>query len=468
MKNMWKEGITRYEDVILTAEMLNHEGVVIMREKITEEATPAEADNNTDTNKHFFRDKITQLLGSTLLAGSVMLGAACAIPLEKRVITPSTFIPGRLVTLTGEVMEGYKDTDMRKDLNVPLVIYNSVDGQGNNVVVNIHEDFRFGINTQAIKRLKEALDKDKYAIRVYGRTTWGKMAYDINGAKIEMINVDADTISLSKAGDLKLILQTDADPAALMGMINVPINVNPDISFGFQWPWNYGYGGMFSSMNWFAWISDWGAYGPCMSFWWGSMWQDWDGDGIPNYLDTYPYWNDMNGPPTKSTFENINAGLNLHNYMAAMKQEKNMMIPYEGARLHPDFVSIFTHNRQADAYRSEILSKQQDLIKRYNSQPANARIKNADSVLSIENIAKSMGVSMERLQATYNNPRVRTPGMIYERGYGISGRGGGEQSGGDNGGREGYAIPSAGSNTGVASTTASAPPTSGSEGHIKK
>jgi hypothetical protein len=410
-----------------------------------------------------------------LLAASITL-AGCAIPLEKRVITPSEFISGRLVTLTGEVTADYKDTNLRSDLNLPLVVYNSVDESGNNIMVNVHEDFRFGLNAQAIKRIKEAINKENCAIRVYGRTTYDNMIYDIDGLKKEVRNVDADLITLTEqTGKLILTLETDLDPIVTLmdpRTIMMPINVNPGISWGLNWPWNFGYGSMFRSLDWFAQISVWGYFGPCMSGWYGAMGQDWDGDGIPNYIDPYPYDptnSGLNGipsyPGSSVGYFNPYAGLNLHNYIAAMKGDSKMMIPEEGARLHPDFVNIFARNRQADEYRAQISVKRQALINEYNSKPATARIRNAEPIFSTENIAKSAGIRMSQLQKAYNNPQVRMPGLIFERGYGLSNQGAGARQGGG-GNVGGYAIPSAGS--GSASDAASSGSSgSSSGGHIK-
>jgi hypothetical protein len=409
-----------------------------------------------------------------LLAASMAL-AGCAISLEKRVITPNEFVSGRLVTLTGEVTAGYKDTNLRSDLNLPLVVYNSVDESGNNIMVNVHEDFRLGLNTQAIKKIKEAINKENCAIRVYGRTTYDNMTYDINGLKKEVRNVDADLITLTdQTGKLIQTLETDLDPVVALTdprTIMMPINTNPGLSWGLDWPWYFGYGSMFlRSMDWFAQISDWGYGGPCMSFC-AVMWQDSDGDGIPNFMDSYPYdpTNTGLGIPgygVNGGYFNTYAGLNLHNYIAAMKGDSKMMIPEEGARLHPDFVNIFTRNRQADEYRAQITAKKQALINEYNSKPENARIRNAEPIFSTENVAKSAGIRMSQLQKAYNDPQVRTPGMIYERGYGLSNQGAGaRQSGRGNVG--GYAIPSAGQSVGSASTgsrSASGTKSSGSSG----
>ena len=398
-----------------------------------------------------------------LLAGTMAL-AGCAIPLEKRVITPNEFVSGRLVTLTGEVMAGYKDANLRSDLNLPLVVYNSVDERGNNIMVNVHEDFRLGLNAQAITKIKEAVSKGNCALRVYGRTTYDNMVYDIDGVKKEVRNVDADFITLTdQTGKLIQTLKTDIDPiVALMDprTIMMPININPGISWGFDWGGYFGLGSLFSSTDWFAQIGVWGYFGPCMSWWGGAMGMDWDGDGIPNWMDPYPYdqtntgiYVGANGQPGNypEGYVNRYAGLNLHNYIAAMKGNSKMMIPEEGARLHPDFVSIFAHNRQADELRGQISAKRQALINEYNSKPAGARIRNAEPIFSTENVAKIAGIRMSQLQRTYNNPQVRTPGLVYERGYGLSNPGAGSRQGGNGG----YSIPHAGQPGASESGTAS-------------
>ncbi len=410
-----------------------------------------------------------------LLAGTMAL-AGCAIPLEKKIITPNEFVSGRLVTLTGEVMAGYKDTNLRSDLNLPLVIYNSVDENGNNIMVNVHEDFRLGLNAQAIKKIKEAVSKENCAIRVYGRTTYDNMTYDINGLKKEVRNIDADLITLTEqTGKLIQTLDTDIDPVvALMDprTIMTPININPGLSWGFTWPWYYGYNSMpYASMDWFAQIGVWGCYGPCISGWWGAMGQDWDGDGMQNYLDPYPY------DPTNSgqyysggwpiSYVNPYAGLNLHNYIAAMKGNPRMLIPEEGARLHPDFVNIFAHNRQADEYRAQINVKRQALVNEYNSKPASSHIRNAEPIFSTESVAKIAGIRMSQLQKAYNNPQVRTPGLIYERGYGLSNQGAGSRQG-DYAGQGGYAIPRPGQPGGSASASGTASSGSSSAGGPNK
>jgi hypothetical protein len=415
--------------------------------------------------------KKTQILGGALLAGSMAL-AGCAIPLEKRVITPNEFVSGRLVTITGEVVPGYKNDSV--DIKYPIRVYNSVDTDGNNIDVNILEFRNLGINTQACKRLNEALNNGKYAVRVYGRTTYGRVEFINNGVKKEIINIDPDFISLTdEKGEVKLMLETDMDPiVALMGTNTLPINRNPDLSFGIQWPWHNGFGEMFGSMNWFAWISDWGYGGPCMSLGWNAMWQDWDGDGIPNNMDQYPYdptntgvnivQQAQNYDIVKSNYDirktNVQAGLNLHNYISAMKGEKNLILPEEGARLHPDFVNIFAHNREAENYRTLVNAERQKLVKEYNSKSAaDARMRNVEPVFNTQSIARSMGIKSDQLNITYNNPHVRSQGLMYERGMGLinagSRNGGGSMTGGASNGGGGYAIPSAGSNGGSVSTT---------------
>jgi hypothetical protein len=242
-----------------------------------------------------------------------------------------------------------------------------------------------------------------------------------------------------------------------------PINVNPGISFGFT-PWSW-WGRPFNFSNfsdnwfsdyWFAWISDWGAYGPCFgglmrnAWWWA--WQDADGDGIPNTLDPYPYWNEVNGnilPPASDphSYHNVYAGLNLHNFVNLADGRKNLVIPEEGARLHPDFVNMFVRNKQADEYRQKAIATREQITKNYQTNPANTAKKGGMIMPSLENIAKSIGISSEQMSRIYNNPHVRTPGMMYERGSGLVNRGS-MSSGAERGGESGsYAIPSAGSAT---------------------
>jgi|GEM_PF-2996743 len=426
--------------------------------------------------KEFCSEKKTQIIGGAILAGAMAL-TSCAIPLEKKVITPNAFMSGRLVTLTGEVMEGYKDTNLRSDLNIPLVIYNSVDSSGENLLVNIHEDFRFGLNTQAIKRMKEALNNGKYAVRVYGRTTHDNMIYEINGVNKEVKNVDSSVISLTdKDGEVKLILEMDLDPiVALMDPRNItmPINVNPGISWGIQaWPWNFGFGSYWNSMDWFDWMGAWGYGGPFFVNYWSIMAMDFDRDGIPNWLDPFPYdlanaSNRQLVNPELRKYQNVYAGLNLHNYLAAMKGEKNQMIPPEGARLHKDFVDILARNNQADEYRAQIITKRQELIKNYNSKPANERARIVNPA-SLESIVKSIGIRLDQTNKSYNNPNVRTPGMIYERGTGVTDMG--SMRGESEGGSSGYAIPRADSSSRSASSDAGASGTKADSGgdHIKK
>jgi hypothetical protein len=412
---------------------------------------PIEKKSFFQKTKDYLGNKKTQLLGATILASSMAIAGCGPLSLEKKVFTPDSFDRGRLTTVTGEVLEGYKDESLRGDLNIPLVVYNSVDEAGNNLLVNIHEDFRHGINTQAIKRIKEGLNSHDYAIRVYGRTTLDNIIYEINNKKKPVINIDAYFITLTdKKGDIKLTLGTDIDPINTLPMaanLIIPINPNPGLSFGLE-PYLLGgwqpfdSSGWFDSMNWFNWISTWGIGGGPFSITLLGMnlaRGDFDHDGIPNYFDPNPYMNDrtgefVNNDPRLGNFQNAYAGLNLHNALSENAGEKKLVVPTGQVKLHPDFVNIFAHNREVDGYRQQVLNAEKEIGKNYQANPAKAGSKEAQPRVPLEQITQRLGIRPGQLERSYNNERVRAPGAVYARNFseGGTGVGGRVVSGGSN------------------------------------
>jgi hypothetical protein len=407
--------------------------------------------------KDFVKNKKTQILGATILAGSMALAGCATGGLEKKLYTADYFHPGKLVTLTGEVHESYKEDKKSLDLNVPFVVYNSVDNEGNSIVVNLHEDFRFGINRQEIGKAKKALASREYAVRVYGVMTYS-----------DILNVDVDFLSFTdKNGKLVQTIETDYDPIiSVTGVVgNWPINPNPNMSFGLMphWDWNWaGFG---------SWAFN---YGFLMADWlsWAWAWQDWDNDGIINRFDFYPFINYSTGLPFRAdlpnpSFQNTYAGLNLHNAISLKEGNQKLAIPEEGVRLHPVFVDMFAKNKQAEGYRQQIIETRNKMIQNYQANPnraeiAGGRVKGKEAVPSLESVAKQIGISREQLGKSYNNTRILVPtmdgGIIY-RGAGASGTTGGGISTGSSSG--GYSIPSASSTRGDSGARSSGEKSSG-------
>ncbi|MBN2459068.1 hypothetical protein JXB28_02190 [Candidatus Woesearchaeota archaeon] len=393
-----------------------------------------------DRAKDYLKKKKTQALGATILAGTMAVAGCATGGLERRLYTVDDFHRGKLVTLTGEVHESYVEDKKSMDLNVPYIVYNSADNEGRPIVVNLHEDFRHGINRQAITKAKEALASREYAVRVYGAMTYS-----------DVLNVDVDFLSFTdKNGKLALTIETDYDPIiTVTGIVgNWPINPNPNMSFGLMPGWNWlGWEG-FSPFFLSNWIS------------WAWAWADWDYDGIINRFDSYPYINNSSGLPFKEGlpnpgFHNIYAGLNLHNAMSEKEGKAKLIIPEEGARLHPVFVDLFAKNKQAETYRQQVVEARDKIVQNYQGDSARSGSQGSQpraktTIPSLEAVARQMGIKREQMGKSYNNTRILVPTMdggMINRGAGSAAYTGGASSGGVVTGSSsgGYSIPSAGS-----------------------
>jgi hypothetical protein len=238
-----------------------------------------------------------------------------------------------------------------------------------------------------------------------------------------------------------------------------------------HWDWNWlGFG------NWAF------NYGYLLADWlsWAWAWQDWDGDGMLNRFDHYPYINANTGLPFKEGlpnpgFHNTYAGLNLHNAMSEKEGKAKLIIPEEGAKLHPVFVDLFAKNKQAEGYRQQVVEARNKIVQNYQSNPnraeiAGGRIRGKEAIPSLESVAKDMGIRREQMGKSYNNTRILVPtadGRMVYAGTGGAGSTGGASSGITSGSSSGgYSIPSASGSASRSSerSTASEGGKTGSEG----
>jgi len=397
--------------------------------------------------KEFIKKKKTQLLGATILSSALALGGCSIGGLENIVYTPAYFYPGKLVTLTGEAHEIYQPTYYKKalqkvskdqlrdphkkqlatsqenddynisDLNFPLVVYNSIDSNGRNIVVNLHEDFRFGINRQAIKRAKEALGSHKYIVRAYGNITHS-----------DILNVDLYFLSFTdKDGKPALTIETDYDPIFTImswDMITWPINTNPKLSFGLWPPWQ------------------WGFFPPAYINGGWLWWADWDHDGIPSYFDEYPFLNYKTGQPVASpnpNWHNVNADLNRYNFTNLKEGKKDLVIPPENVTLHPDFVNIFARNRQSEEYMQKVIQGVAAARAKNSNANSNSVRYGKISQSELESMARSMGIRSDQLSKSYNRRHILIPGIY--TGSSFSSMGSGASYGATNSGSSSFSAP---------------------------
>jgi len=271
--------------------------------------------------RDFLKNKKMQVVG----LGAAMIFSSGCMSIH-RSLTLNDFFYGKYVQVTGEVYPGYeqKIDNMNENLNCPLIVYDSKGKDGKPLVMNLHEDARFGINRQALKRAKTGFNSHKYIVKAWGVVTSSKR-----------LNMDLEFIAFTnRDGELISTVKTDIDPIyTLPGVapIYIPNSSQPDLSIGFWSSW----------MPWYSMWNQW--YGP-----------DWDNDGIPNYRDPYPTIpfpaHPLEFGPNQGVIHNPYADLNYHNLVRA--KESGLVRIIEPVRVTPakEYINLFDHNKRVDEY----------------------------------------------------------------------------------------------------------------------
>jgi hypothetical protein len=273
--------------------------------------------------RNFLSDKKTKVIGSI----GLMLGLASGcMTLDKKITLDDYFID-RYVTVTGEVHPGYwQDPEKNDNLNVPIIIYDSVGPDGKPLVMNLHEDHRFGINRQALKRAKTAFNKKDYVVKAWGHVTRSKI-----------LNIDLEFVAFTdKDGKLASTVETDVDPIYTLpgaAPLNFPgISTQPELN---SWFWN-------------SWALN------------NGIWDgDYDNDGIRDGLDPYPTIPFLFHPcEINVKYHNPLADFNSYKAKKAIEPDTgegvdvvkrtDKKIDYSDLSLRPEAVKLFYHNHTID------------------------------------------------------------------------------------------------------------------------